>query len=240
MTFHKRNLLTAFLVVSSLASSVFAGARLHFNHNDGEYYIINGDVAGKVGSVMLDGLDGIDQKTFQELCAAGQVDLKQVAENTFQVTQKQPSRPTVVARGALADDDIQVDFNKKGFFVIHNDVSHKVLNYNVDKKLYEIARRGNLQKFFAVGGYIEVIQSTDGKFRLALNGRLLGGGPLFGAFMYGLVNAVGWVATAAVTTGAVTTSGPVTGAVIVAEGVGLTQTLATGAGLYFGACPFLP
>lgn len=85
------------------------------------------------------------------------------------------------------------------FNVVQGGEYHQVAHYNVDKNLRLI----NPELLSALGnlGYVRVNRLSDGEFKLDLQGRLNGGGPLFAVWAYGIAKAFCWT-TVGVTAGA--------------------------------------
>ena len=134
---------------------------------------------------------------------------------------------------------VELCHDKKGFSVLQDNKKHAIAKYFIDPLLRDITRE-QLGAFLQ-GGYLSINQMNNGEFSLKANGRIKGGGPALGAFMYWVTKsvcygtAVAAVGTIAVGTGgtvvALTTSGAAvagTGAVMGAAAATTTATV-TGA-----------
>jgi hypothetical protein len=116
---------------------------------------------------------------------------------------------------------LELYHNDKGFSIYHDNNKHDVKKYHVDPMLRNINKKQ--LKGFLKNGYLSVNQMDDGEYSLKAKGRINGGGPIFGAFMYSVTKTICYSAALATTgTLVVTTAGPVT--------LALTTGAATGVG----------
>ena len=151
----------------------------------------------------------------------------------------------VVQAAENSVDNIFIERNHNGFFVVQDLKYHQVQMWNVDKKLREMTP-SQLQRFLEMGAHICVRQDDHGNFMIQeakIDSHLSGGGPVAGLVAWCTVNVIGYGAAFIVATGAVATGGPVAGAVVVTEGLGTVAVIdgaATLIGGYFTACPLLP
>ena len=119
---------------------------------------------------------------------------------------------------------VELCHGKKGFSVLQNNKKHAIAKYFIDPLLRDITRE-QLGAFLQ-GGYLSINQMNDGEFSLKANGRIKGGGPAFGAFMYWATKSLCYGTAAAVITTTVAVTG---GAVVGAAGGGAVAGAATGA-----------
>ena len=119
---------------------------------------------------------------------------------------------------------VELCHGKKGFSVLQNNKKHAIAKYFTDPMVRDISRE-QLGAFLQ-GGYLSINQMNDGKFSLKANGRIKGGGPAFGAFMYWATKSLCYGTAAAVITTTVAVTG---GAVVGAAGGGAVAGAATGA-----------
>ena len=118
---------------------------------------------------------------------------------------------------------VELCHDKKGFSVLQDNKKHAIAKYFIDPLLRDITRE-QLGAFLQ-GGYLSINQMNDGEFSLKANGRIKGGGPAFGAFMYWATKSLCYgTAAAVVTTTAVATGG----AVVAAAGGGAVAGAAAG------------
>jgi hypothetical protein len=112
---------------------------------------------------------------------------------------------------------VELYLGKKGFSILQGDKKHKIQKCFTDPMLRNITRK-QLDSFLETG-YFSLNQMNGGEFSLKANGRIRGGGPLFGAFMYWATKSVCYgTAAVAVGTMTVTTAG---------VGVGVATSLAS-------------
>ena len=119
---------------------------------------------------------------------------------------------------------VELCHDKKGFSVLQDNKKHAIAKYFIDPLLRDITRE-QLGAFLQ-GGYLSINQMNDGEFSLKANGRIKGGGPAFGAFMYWATKSLCYGTAAAVITTTVAVTG---GAVVGAAGGGAVAGAATGA-----------
>src|SRR3990172_5106583 len=95
---------------------------------------------------------------------------------------------------------------KNGFCVHKDDKKHVIKKYFTDPMVRDITKEQ--LKSFVKNGYFVLNQMNDREFSLKAKGRVVGGGPMFGAFMYWATKSVCYgTAVAAVGTVAVGTAG---------------------------------
>lgn len=117
---------------------------------------------------------------------------------------------------------VELYHGKKGFSVRQDDKKYQIKKYFTDPMLRDITKE-QLYAFLQAG-YLSINQMNDGEFSLKAKGRINGGGPIFGAFMYWVTKSVCYgTATVAVGTIAVGTGGA-------AVAIG-THVAAAGAGM---------
>lgn len=109
--------------------------------------------------------------------------------------------------------DLKVIAADDGFYVQKGDFLTRVQNHDVDQVLKD-ARKARAMKALK-NSYVSVSQYSNGDYKLKLNGRLNGGGPILGAIVYYGVKAVGYgvpvvLATTAASTVVAATAGTAT------------------------------
>jgi hypothetical protein len=118
--------------------------------------------------------------------------------------------------------ELELYHSKKGFSVMQDDQKHKIQKCFTDPLVRDINRE-KLEAFLQAG-YLSINQMNDGEFSLKAKGRIHGGGPAFGGFMYWLTKSICYGVLAVGSGAAVVTTG--TGVVAAVAGT----TVATGAG----------
>lgn len=146
---------------------------------------------------------------------------------------------SVHAMGGLKD--IELYHNENGFSVVTGNEIHAVKNAYMDPVLRNItaAKLLALQK----AGYISINKKENGDYTLLANGRIVGGGPAFGAFLYWLTKsacygaliapaAAGTAAVVAATGGGAIPAMAGAGALLTAKaGLALGTTVGIGSGV---------
>ena len=106
---------------------------------------------------------------------------------------------------------VELYHGKKGFSIHQDGKKHVIKKYFTDPLMRNITRE-QLGAFLQ-GGYLSINRMNDGEFSLQARGRLNGGGPAFGAFMYWVTKSLCYgTAAAAVGTTVVATGGVIAGA----------------------------
>ncbi len=77
---------------------------------------------------------------------------------------------------------------KKGFYVHQDNKKHVIKKYFTDPMVRDITKKQ--LKAFLQAGYLSLNQMNDGEFSLKAKGRINGGGPHLGTFMYWLTKSV--------------------------------------------------
>ena len=158
---------------------------------------------------------------------------KAILWQTNQIVSKVVDTPKVYIdtssiRAPHSLSDIKLYHGKKGFVVFHDDKKHIIEKCFMDQTARSITTEG--LKSFLKTGYFALNQTNDGTFTLKAHYRLMGGGPLFGGFMYWLTKSVCYGGLAAAAgTAVVGTGGAVVGLVAggaVAGGTGTVTALA--------------
>jgi len=124
--------------------------------------------------------------------------------------------------------ELDLYHGKKGFYVRQDDKKYTIKKYFTDPMVRNMSKTE--LKTFLTAGYLCINQMNDGEFSLKAKGRIVGGGPIFGGWMYWLTKSVCYGGLA-VTAGAavVGTGGAIVGAVAgtaVAGGAGTIGALA--------------
>jgi len=107
---------------------------------------------------------------------------------------------------------VELYHNKKGFYVKQDNEKHIIKKYFTDPIVRDITKKQ--LNAFLTNGYLSLNQMNDGEFSLKANGRLNGGGPILGKFMYWLTKSVCYGSLAAIaTTSVVGVGGAVIGTI---------------------------
>jgi hypothetical protein len=121
--------------------------------------------------------------------------------------------------------NIDLYHGRKGFYVRQDDKKQTIKKYFTDPILRDITKT-QLRAFLA-NGYLTLNQMDDGEFSLKAKGRMVGGGPLFGAAAYWITKSLCYGTIAAGTGAAViTTGGAIAGAVAGGAAAGGAGTVA--------------
>ena len=120
---------------------------------------------------------------------------------------------------------VELYHSPKGFYVHHNDKIKRIQKCFVDPMVRNITPE-QLQSFDKVG-YFHINQMSDGEYSLKAKPRLVGGGPIFGSFMYWLTKSTLYGIAGAAVGGAIITGG---GTIVatVTGGAAVGGTAATG------------
>src|SRR5579863_3625779 len=121
---------------------------------------------------------------------------------------------------------LELYYGAKEFSVKQDNKTYHVKKYFTDKILYNMTKK-ELTSFLE-DGYLSLNQMDDGEFSLKAKGRVKGGGPIFGSFMYWLTKSLCYgVLTASTSSVVVATGGAVIGAVSQAVVYGAQLGIAT-------------
>jgi len=125
---------------------------------------------------------------------------------------------------------VELYHGKKGFSIRQDDKKYNIQKYFTDPMLRDITREQ--LGVFLQAGYLTINRMNDGEFSLKAKGRVVGGGPILGTFMYWLTKSLCYgTAFAAVGTVAVGTGGTAvalaTGGTAAAGGLVVGSTIAT-------------
>jgi hypothetical protein len=103
---------------------------------------------------------------------------------------------------------IDLYHGKNGFYIRQNDEKHLIQKCFTDPMIRNMTPK-QLKAFQEVGRF-EINQMNDGELSLKAKGRVVGGGPVFGTFMYGLTKTVCWGVIAAASIYAISQGGKAT------------------------------
>ena len=123
---------------------------------------------------------------------------------------------------------VELYHGNKGFYVHQDNKKHVIKKYFTDPIIRDITKK-QLNAFLE-GGYFSLNQMEDGEFSLKAKGRINGGGPIFGTFMYWVTKSLCY-ATAVAATSAIAVSGGsigfITNGVAATSAAVITGTAAT-------------
>ncbi len=112
---------------------------------------------------------------------------------------------------------LELYHGKNGFYVRQDDKKYEVKKYFTDPIIRDVTKK-QLTSFLK-GGYLSLNKMNDGEFSLKAKGRINGGGPLFGKFMYWLTKSACYGGLAvAVGTSVVSTGGAIAGSLVSGAG----------------------
>jgi len=116
------------------------------------------------------------------------------------------SPEAIVSRRALSD--VQLFHHGQNFYALRGGKITKIENYDISKELRGISQEQIRQVLHECDGYFMLNQSSDGSYKLDLNFRLRGGGPVAGAIAYGVTKFLCWAGIIGAATASVAAASP--------------------------------